>query len=54
MRDKRLPLNLRQNGSACFGCMLLPETSCENFNKMLDRQILVDENYGVKSVISND
>ena len=54
MKEKRLPLNLRQNGSACFGCMLVPETSCENFNKMLDRKILVDENFGVKSVISND
>ena len=54
MKEKRLPLNLRQNGSACFGCMLVPETSCEIFNKMLDRKILVDENFGVKSVILND
>ena len=34
MKTKDLPLNLRQNGSACFGCMLVPETSCENFNKI--------------------
>lgn len=47
MRDKGLSLHLRQNGSACFGCMMLPETSCENFNKMLDRKILVDENFGL-------
>lgn len=53
MKDKGLPLNLRQNGSACFGCMLLPETSCENFNKMLDRKILVDEN-GLRNRIPND
>ena len=54
MRDKGLPLNLRQNGSACFGCMLVPETSCENFNKMLDRKILVNETYGINTVISDD
>jgi hypothetical protein len=54
MKVKGLPLNLRQNGSACFGCMLLPETSCENFNKMLDRKILVDEEYGIKKMIPND
>ncbi|MDC0241911.1 DUF1998 domain-containing protein [Candidatus Nitrosopelagicus sp.] len=47
MKDKGLALNLRQNGSACFGCMLLPETSCENFNKMLDRKILVNESFGI-------
>ena len=47
MRDKGLSLHLRQNGSACFGCMMLPETSCENFNKMMDRKILVDENFGL-------
>jgi hypothetical protein len=47
MREKELPMNLRQNGSACFGCMLLPETSCENFNKMLDRKILVNKEFGL-------
>ena len=47
MKEKGLALNLRQNGSACFGCMLLPETSCENFNKLLDRKILVDESFGI-------
>ena len=54
MREKNLPMNLRQNGSACFGCMLLPETSCENFNKMLDRKILVDENFGIVREIPDD
>ena len=50
MKEKGLALNLRQNGSACFGCMLLPETSCENFNKMLDRKILVDEKGMIKRI----
>jgi hypothetical protein len=54
MKTKDLPLNLRQNGSACFGCMLVPETSCENFNKMLDRKILVDDKYGLESVLPHD
>ena len=54
MRDKGLSLHLRQNGSACFGCMMLPETSCENFNKMLDRKILVDEDFGIVRQIPHD
>ena len=47
VKRRVLPLHLSQNGSACYGCMLLPETSCENFNKMLDRKVLVDENFGM-------
>ena len=54
MKEKNLQLHLRQNGSACFGCMMLPETSCENFNKMLDRKILVDENFGMVREIHHD
>jgi len=54
MKEKRLSLHLRQNGSACFGCMMLPETSCENFNKMLDRKILIDKEFGVVREIPND
>ena len=51
---KLLPVHLTQNGSACYGCMLLPETSCEYFNKMLDRKILVDRDYGLVKMIEND
>ncbi len=51
---EKLPVHLTQNGSACYGCMLLPETSCEYFNKMLDRKILVDKNYGLVKMIEND
>lgn len=29
------------NMSACYACALLPETSCEEFNKFLDRALLV-------------
>lgn len=54
MKEKGLSLHLRQNGSACFGCMMLPETSCENFNKMLDRKILVDKEFGIVREIPND
>ena len=41
------PLHLKLNGSACFACMLLPETSCEYFNKMLDRKIWTDDEFGI-------
>jgi len=40
------PLHTRLNGSACYGCALLPETSCENINRLLDRQLLFNEEYG--------
>ena len=50
MKEKKLPLQLRQNGSACYACMMIPETSCENFNKMLDRRVLVDKEYGIDKV----
>ena len=49
--ESKLPPHLRQNASACYGCMLLPETSCEFFNKMLDRKVLVDPNYGLIKMI---
>ena len=52
MKEMNLSVHLRQNGSACFGCIMLPETSCENFNKMLDRKILVDDKIGLPSEIS--
>ncbi|QIQ21009.1 DUF1998 domain-containing protein [Zophobihabitans entericus] len=32
------------NLAACHSCSLLPETSCENMNKLLDRRLLVSEN----------
>jgi hypothetical protein len=29
------------NLAACYACVLLPETSCEEFNKFLDRTMVV-------------
>ncbi|MCH7561047.1 MAG: DUF1998 domain-containing protein [Thaumarchaeota archaeon] len=40
------PIHTRLNGSACYACSLLPETSCENFNRLLDRFILCDNKLG--------
>lgn len=40
------PIHTRLNGSACYACSLLPETSCENFNRLLDRLILGDPKWG--------
>ena len=31
------------NLSACHACLFVPETSCENFNSLLDRQTLVGD-----------
>jgi len=42
----KIPLHARLNNAACFGCMLVPETSCENFNKLLDRKLLFDQDIG--------
>lgn len=33
-------------GSSCYSCTLLPETSCQNFNNLLDRWMLQDPNNG--------
>ena len=40
------PAHTKINGSACYACSLLPETSCENFNQLLDRKIISDEELG--------
>ncbi len=34
------------NLAACYSCALLPETSCEEFNRFLDRKLLIDEVIG--------
>lgn len=36
----------RINGSACYACALLPETSCENSNRLLDRQFVSSDIFG--------
>ncbi len=40
------PPHTRLNGSACYVCQLLPETSCEESNRLLDRRLLFDEQMG--------
>lgn len=45
-RQNRVPVQARLNGSACYACALLPETSCENVNHLLDRRLLFDEKFG--------
>lgn len=45
-----VPLHLAQNGSACYGCIMLPETSCECFNKMLDRKTLPIKNSNIDEI----
>mgnify|MGYP003312379211 FL=1 len=44
--EKEKPAYNRLNGSACYGCSLLPETSCEEFNRLLDRRLLFDPELG--------
>lgn len=34
------------NMAACASCALLPETSCEEFNSLLDRRLVVDLEFG--------
>jgi len=34
------------NYAACYSCLLISETSCEEFNSFLDRKILIDSNFG--------
>ena len=41
-----IPVMMAQNGSACYNCIMLPETSCECFNTMLDRMLLYNINNG--------
>ena len=45
MEQAEIPIN-RVNASACYGCVLLPETSCENVNRLLDRRLLFDKEFG--------
>jgi len=36
-----MTLSTPRNGAACHACLLAPETSCEQFNTLLDRALLV-------------
>ncbi len=37
----------RANMAACHNCLLLAETACDNFNSVLDRNLLIDKNIGL-------
>ena len=56
-RDLRLRPN-RQNLASCHSCLLAPETSCEDFNRYLDRAMLVgtpeDRSIGFYSTVDVD
>ena len=41
-----MPVVARLNGSACYACALLPETSCENANRLLDRALVAGDSLG--------
>ena len=45
-RESGMPPVARLNGSACYACALLPETSCENANWLLDRALVADDSLG--------
>lgn len=42
-----------EDTSFCFSCCLLPETSCECFNRLLDRSLIVDQKYGFINELSD-
>lgn len=39
--EQKISASHGQNGAACHSCMLVAETSCEHFNYLLDRALLV-------------
>lgn len=43
---ERISSGLQLTGASCYSCTLLPETSCHNFNNLLDRWMLIDKDYG--------
>ncbi len=43
---KNLALDMKYSGSACYACTIISETSCQNFNNLLDRWMLRDPNDG--------
>jgi hypothetical protein len=39
---ERIHIAGAKTGAACYGCLLVAETSCENRNLFLDRNLLVE------------
>lgn len=44
--SKGISSGMQLSGSSCYSCTLLPETSCQNFNNLLDRWMLKDPKDG--------
>ena len=42
------------NGAACHACCHLPETSCECYNLLLDRNLILGDERGAHASISPD
>ena len=45
-KQRGFPVHTRLNGAACYACTLIPETSCNEFNRLLDRKFLFDDEIG--------
>ena len=45
-KQRGIPVHTRLNGAACYACTLIPETSCNEFNRLLDRKFLFDDEVG--------
>ncbi|MCH7646991.1 MAG: DUF1998 domain-containing protein [Thaumarchaeota archaeon] len=53
-KDKGISSGMQLSGSSCYSCTLLPETSCQNFNNLLDRWMLRDPKDGFFRDTIND
>jgi hypothetical protein len=40
------------NLAACYSCALLPETSCEEYNRFLDRRLIIDPDFGYYKMVN--
>ena len=45
-QNNKITSSTQLSGSSCYSCTLLPETSCQNFNNLLDRWMLEDTEGG--------
>jgi hypothetical protein len=45
-QNNEITSSTQLSGSSCYSCTLLPETSCQNFNNLLDRWMLQDPEDG--------
>jgi len=45
-QNNKITSSTQLSGSSCYSCTLLPETSCQNFNNLLDRWMLEDTEDG--------